>query len=112
MFQDILAMGSGGDGGITSITQNETPSSSSTSKTYTLEVGKVYLFLVWGDNNTMLSKTRYDNITATGATITKIGNLYNTNSYGVGTFYNLVPTQTNVTTNSSVAGVFILFTPE
>jgi hypothetical protein len=111
MWQRALS-GSGGGGDITSITQDETPSSSPTSKTYTLEVGKVYLLLIWGDNTTPLSKTRYDNITATGATITKVGNLFNTNSYAAGTFFNLVPTQTNVTINSSVAGVFILFTPE
>ena len=101
--------GSSGGGGITSITQDPvSPITSQRSVNYTLEIGKVYLILLWNGGGTM-SPTQYDGATCTGGTLTKTGNLYGANYTSQGTFFQLVPTQTNVTVTHQNPVLFILF---
>lgn len=104
----------GGESGseITSIAQDATPSgSSSASKSYTLEVGKVYLICIW-NAGTSSAYNRYDGATSSDATLTKLGNLYSGTTNAAGTFYQVVPTQTSVTITVSNSGQWILFTPQ
>lgn len=111
----VMKMLVGGEIGseITSITQDATPSgSSSTSKSYTLEVGKVYLLLIWNASSSNVAYTRFDGATSSNATVTKTGNLFSSNAVSAGTFYQVIPTQTSVTITVSNSGQWILFTPQ
>ena len=110
MAKTEIILGEAG-GKVTSITQDETPSTVQASKSYTLEVGKPYLFFVWDGTSGSFANTRFDGATATGATITKLGNMLTVASNAAGTFYQVIPTQTNVTI-STTTGIYILFTPE
>ena len=104
--------GSSGGGGITSITQSPlAPLTSQKSANYTLEVGKVYLVLIWNGTGTV-PPTYHDGATCTGGTLTKTGNLYAENYTTSGTFFQLVPSQTNVTvTTDQNNALFILWSP-
>ncbi len=111
MTQEMNCLASGG-GSITNITQDPVSPTDSSQKTanYTLEVGKVYLLLTWNGGGTM-NPTEFDGATCTGGTLTKTGNLYGLGYTTQGTFYQLVPTQTNVSVTTNTAhAIFILWT--
>lgn len=86
---------------------------SASSHTFTnMEIGKPYLLLMWQAGTNSLSYDRYDNATATGATLTKITNMNNAGAYATGTFFKLVPTSTSVTVSHTYAQRVKLFKAE
>lgn len=77
-----------------------------------MKIGKVYLLLMWAAGSSALGYQRFDGATATGATLTKITNLNDSNANGTGTFYKLVPTSTSVTVSHTNASRVKLFMAE
>jgi len=76
--------------------------------TLTLEVGKKYLFLIWGSYNTSHSYTTFDNTTFSNANFNKLANIYPANDYTVGTYFEVEPTSASVTVNQSTGCVITL----
>lgn len=76
-------------------------SSASSSKTISNKSGKTLLLLVFMYSSSSLTYNRYDTITVSGGTATKISNLTDSNAYGVGTFFELKVTSDTCTITSS-----------
>lgn len=100
---DIVKMGGPGylyeteqTGGVTGFSQvvNDT-SAAAVSKTISGQSGKLLLLLVFNASSSTLTYNRYDGISVSGGSATKIANLMSNNFNVAGTFYKL-----NVTSNT------------
>ena len=70
-------------------------STAATSKTISNKRGKTLLLFVFNASSSQLAYNRYDGISVSGGTATKIQNIMSSNFYVAGTFYKL-----NVTSNT------------
>lgn len=75
-----------------------------------LTVGKKYLMLVFADTGSTYANNRYDNITVSSASKTKLTNFFTSGSHhSAGTFFQIVPNSTSITVSDSNAFSVIIF---